>query len=177
MLDQLRIQNLAVVEDTVLDFSEGLNVLTGETGAGKSIIISAVSLLSGRRADKSLIRKGADSLCIEGTFVIPEDWPFRDYLGMEERENILSIKRRISSDDRSRIWINGTSSTNRVARKITGSLFELHGQHKQQELLNPETHVDYLDGRGDYQLLLTECEDKIREYRGIRNRLNELRSK
>ncbi|MBD3424454.1 MAG: AAA family ATPase, partial [Candidatus Latescibacteria bacterium] len=135
MLKELRISNLAVVEDTVLEFSGGMNVLTGETGAGKSIIISAVSLLSGKRADKSLIRKGADSLHITGTFKVGPEWPHREYLGMEEGENTLSIKRRISSDDRSRIWINGTSSTNRVARKITGSLFELHGQHKQQELL------------------------------------------
>ncbi|MFO7914451.1 MAG: AAA family ATPase [Candidatus Krumholzibacteriales bacterium] len=175
MIDELRIRNLAVVEDTVLKFSPGLNVLTGETGAGKSIIISAVSLLSGKRADKSLIRRGKDSLCIEGVFRISEEWPFREYLGMEKGENRLSIKRKISSDSGSRIWINGTSSTNRTARKITGSLFELHGQHKQQELLDPETHIDYLDGRGDYRELLAECTRKVREYRAVRKKLRELR--
>lgn len=175
MIEELRIRNLAVVEDTVLKFSAGLNVLTGETGAGKSIIISAVSLLSGKRADRSLIRKGKKSLCIEGIFRIGEDWPFREYLGMDRDESSLSIRREISSESGSRIWINGTSSTNRAARKITGSIFELHGQHKQQELLDPETHIDYLDGRGDYGELIGECERRVREYRAVRKKLRDLK--
>lgn len=175
MIEELRIRNLAVVEDTVLKFSPGLNVLTGETGAGKSIIISAVSLLSGKRADRSLVRKGKKRLCIEGVFRIGKDWPFREYLGMDRDESSLSIRREISSESGSRIWINGTSSTNRAARKITGSIFELHGQHKQQELLDPETHIDYLDSRGNYSELLGKCERGVREYRAVRKKLRDLR--
>ena len=165
MICELRIKNLAVVEDTVLKLSDGLNVLTGSTGAGKSIILTAVSLLSGSRANKTLIRKGTGDLIVEGTFKIPKDWPMKDRLGMDSDDEFLLIRRQISAKGKNRIWINGMLSANSTAKRITGKLFELHGQHKQQELLNPDSHIDYFDNRGDYDRLLKNCEEKVNEFR------------
>ena len=175
MICELRIKNLAVVEDTVLKLSDGLNVLTGSTGAGKSIILTAVSLLSGSRARKTLIRKGAEDLLVEGTFKIPKDWPMKDLLGMDSDDDLLLIRRQISAKGKNRIWINGILSANSTAKRITGKLFELHGQHKQQELLNPDSHIDYFDNRGDYDCLLKNCEEKVKEFRIFYNGLMKLK--
>jgi DNA repair protein RecN (Recombination protein N) len=177
MICELRIKNLAIVEDTVLKFSRGLNVLTGSTGAGKSIILTAVSLLSGDRAKKSLIRKGTKNLLVEGVFKIQKDWPMKDILGIDIDEDLLLIRRQINTNGNNRIWINGILSTNSTAKKTTGTLFELHGQHKQQELLNPDSHIDYLDSRGDYEYLLINCEKKVREFRKAHNELIDLKEK
>ena len=97
MLLELKIRNLAVVEDAVIPFREGLNVITGSTGAGKSIILTAVELLSGGRAKRTLMRRGAESLAIEGLFRIPSGWAGRDALGMEPEEEILSVRREMDS--------------------------------------------------------------------------------
>ena len=106
MLTRLKIENLAVVEDAVISFGKGLNALTGSTGAGKSIILTAVELLSGGRGKRSLIRRGAASLTIEGIFSIPPEWPGRCDLGLEESDDTVSIKREISDTGRSKIWID-----------------------------------------------------------------------
>ncbi|MDZ7859907.1 MAG: DNA repair protein RecN [Candidatus Krumholzibacteriota bacterium] len=171
MINELRIKNLAVVEDTALKLDSGLNVLTGSTGAGKSIILTAVSLLSGERARKSLIRKGTEELLVEGTFKVSDDWPLKGLLGMDKSDYLLQIRRCINKNGRNRIWINGILSTNATAKKITGRLFELHGQHKQQDLLNPDSHINYLDKRGDYEKLLKDCRKKIKEFRSVFNKL------
>ncbi len=175
MLRELRIRNLAVVEDAVIEFSSGLNVLTGSTGAGKSIILTAVELISGGRAKKSLIRSGAGSLVIEGLFSLPVECDVRTALGMNEDDSDLSIKREVAEDGKSRIWINGVVSTNSTARETTGSLIELHGQHRQQELLDPSTHIHYLDDMGKYLNLLEECRARIGLYSEAISRLETLR--
>lgn len=170
MLTRLRIENLAVVEDAVIPFGKGLNTLTGSTGAGKSIILTAVELLSGGRGRRSLIRKGAESLTIDGTFSIPPDWPGRAHLGLEEADETLSIRREITESGRSRIWVNGILSSVKAARETAKTLFELHGQHRQQELLDPATHIDYLDVWGGYGELRGLVEENIIEH----NRLSAL---
>jgi len=175
MICELRIKNLAIVEDTVLKLSNGLNVLTGSTGAGKSIILTAVSLLSGDRAKKNLIRKGTDDLLVEGTFKIPQDWPMKKIIGMDKDGETVIIRRQINKNGNNRIWINGILSTNSTAKDVTGSLFELHGQHKQQEILNPDSHIDYLDSRGDYEYLLRNSEKKVKEFRKAYSELIKLK--
>jgi DNA repair protein RecN (Recombination protein N) len=154
MLLELKIRNLAVVEDVVIPFGGGLNVITGSTGAGKSIILAAVELLSGGRARRGLIRRGTESLSIEGLFKVPSDWAGRAAIGMEREEEILSVRREVTVSGKSRIWLNGMLSTLAAARELTTSLFELHGQHRQQELLDPANHILYLDSWGDYNELL-----------------------
>ena len=129
MLEELKIRNLAVVEDAVIEFTEGLNVLTGSTGAGKSIILTAVELLSGSRAKRSMIRKDTDSLLIEGLFRVPqESTGIREIFGLEEGDENLSIQREFSISGRSRIRINGVVSTGANAKEATSALLELHGQ-------------------------------------------------
>jgi DNA repair protein RecN (Recombination protein N) len=164
MLKQLKIENLAVVEDVVIPFGEGLNTLTGSTGAGKSIILTAVELLSGGRGKRSLIRRGAKTLAIEGLFWIPPEWPGRRILGLEGSDETLTIKREISESGKSRIWINGILSSVKAARETAGKLFELHGQHRQQELLDPSTHIDYLDAWGGHGELRKSVEEQVDEY-------------
>ncbi len=175
MLSELKIKNLAVVEDAVIPFAEGLNVLTGSTGAGKSIILSAVNLLSGSKVKRTMIRRGADSLTVEGTFRIFQHAEIRDRLGMEPDDEMLVIKREFSVGGKSRIWINGMLSTNTMAREITGCIFELHGQHRQQELLDPATHISYLDAWGGYGDRLAECAERVETYRKLGERLARLR--
>ncbi|HER44175.1 MAG TPA: DNA repair protein RecN [Candidatus Eisenbacteria bacterium] len=166
MLEQLKIRNLAVVEDAVIEFTDGLNVLTGSTGAGKSIILTAVELLSGSRAKKSLIRRGAGSLLVEGIFRVPPGLgEVRDMLGMEAADDLLSVQREFDASGRSRIRINGAVSTGINARTVTSALIELHGQHGQQELLDPSRHVRFLDLTGGYGDLLGECRGKSASFR------------
>ena len=167
MLSQLKIENLAVVEDAVIPFGNGLNTLTGSTGAGKSIILTAVELLSGGRGKRSLIRKGAERLMIEGIFSVPPEWPGRKELGLEEGDETLSIKREISGYGKSKIWINGILSSVKAARETAEKLFELHGQHRQQELLDPATHIDYLDAWGGYGELRERVEAGVAEYNSL----------
>ncbi len=164
MLIELKIRNLAVVEDAVIPFGEGLNVITGSTGAGKSIILAAVDMLSGERARRSLIRRGAESLTIEAIFEVPSDWPGRETLGMERGENLFSVKREVSASGRNRVWINGTLSSLTAASDLTTSLFELHGQHRQQELLDTSNHIRYLDSWADYEELLGRVVSLVDDY-------------
>lgn len=174
MLEELSIRNMAVVEDVNIRFGDGLNVLTGSTGAGKSIILAAVDLLSGARARRSLVRGGADVLRIEGIFSIPRGAPARERLGMDGGEESLSIRREVRAGGRSRIWINGILSTNANAADIIGSLVELHGQRRQQELLDQSTHIACLDGRGEYDELLRRVRLLVGRFEEARSRLRRL---
>lgn len=174
MLSELRIQNLAVVEDAVIPFAPGLNVLTGSTGAGKSIILSAVDLLSGSRGRRSLMRRGAKILTVEGIFTVHEEWQFRETLGMTAADEYVSIKRELTDKGKSRLWINGMLTTLTAAADTARSLLELHGQRRQQELLDPSGHVFYLDARGDYGDLLDRCIETIERYARLAGRLRQL---
>ncbi len=174
MLQELRIRDLAVVEDVTISFSDGLNVMTGATGAGKSIILTAVDLLSGSRGNKALLRKGAETLVVEGIFSVFPGWSLRAETGMSEDEELLSVRREISSSGKSRIWINGRSATNNLARLLTSSLLELHGQRRRQELLNPSNHLKYLDLAGNYTDLMEKVETLSARFRKSWKRLSEL---
>ena len=174
MLRELRIKNLAIVEDADVEFREGLNVLTGSTGAGKSIILSAVELLSGKRVNRGLLRRGSDSLTIEGIFEVPETWPLREEMGFGKDEDMLSIKRELKDNGKSRVWVNGLISTASMAKRITESLLEIHGQHRQQELLDPSNHILYLDSVAPYSDLIDECVRTIKEYREARENLRRM---
>ena len=176
MLEELRIRNLAVVEDAVIKFTKGLNVLTGATGAGKSIILTAVELLSGSRAKRSMIRKGAEGLFIEGIFRVPRNFKeMRKTFGMDDSDDYMSIQREFSVSGRSRIRMNGAMSTGTNARSATSALIELHGQHGQQELLDPARHVRFLDMTGGYDDLLEECRELSSAFRELWKRHRDLR--
>jgi DNA repair protein RecN (Recombination protein N) len=136
MLRFLRIRNLAVIEAVEVEFEPGFNVLTGETGAGKSILVEAVGLLLGARASSDLVRTGEAQAAIEAIF---ED--------ADEHE--LIVRREISSQGRSRSFINGALATAAALRDLSARLVELHGQHEHQALLDPLTHLPLLDEYAD----------------------------
>lgn len=131
MLSQLHIRDLALIEEIWLEFKEGMNVLSGETGAGKTALVEALKLLAGGRADSGMIRAGSQEALIEGV--------------VEQEGREIIIKRRLTTDGRSKCSINGEISTVRGLADFLGPLFDLHSQHEHQALLNPATHVSCLD--------------------------------
>src|SRR6202045_1734239 len=137
MLRFLRIQRLAVIDALEVEFDPGLNVLTGETGAGKSILVEAVGLLLGGRASGDLVRTGEESATIEAIFES----------GGEE----LLVRREITAQGRSRAYINGEMATAGALKDLSGRLIELHGQHEHHTLLDPATHLDVVDAFGGLQ--------------------------
>jgi DNA repair protein RecN (Recombination protein N) len=131
MLHFLRIQRLAVIDAAEVEFGPGLNVLTGETGAGKSILVEAVGLLLGGRASADLVRTGEDAASIEAIF--------------ESGDDEFIIRREITAQGRSRAFVNGELVTAGALKELAGRLVELHGQHEHQTLLDPATHLNALD--------------------------------
>src|SRR4029450_9114635 len=132
MIRFLSVTNLAVIDKLELEFQHGLNVLTGETGAGKSILVGAVGLLVGGRASADLVRTGEDSAAIEAIFDKPD--------GQE-----VILRREVSAQGRSRAFVDGALATSAALRDLSAVLVDLHGQHEHQVLLDPSTHIDILD--------------------------------
>ena len=153
MLTELRIRNFAIIETVNLPFAAGLNVLTGETGAGKSIIVGALGLLVGDRAASDQVRTGAERATIEGVFDVPADHAVRrvlDERGIEMEEATLVLRREVlASGARTRAWINGSHVTTSVLAEIGRQLVNVHGQHEAQALLDPEAQQAILDQFGE----------------------------
>jgi len=154
MLTELRVRDLAVIADVTLPFQPGLNVLTGETGAGKSMVVDALALLLGERASADVVRPGADKTVVEGAFefvaavhrhLLP---PFAA-LGVELEEGRLVLKREVLREGKSRAWVNGSPTTIGVLAEIGALLVDLHGQHETQSLLRPDAQRDMLDAYAD----------------------------
>ncbi len=146
MLTELRVRDLAVIADVTLPLQAGLNVLTGETGAGKSMLVDALALLLGERASADAVRPGADKTVIEGAFDLTARPPDRlTALGVELDEGTLLLKREVTAEGRSRAWINGSPATVGMLAQIGARLVDLHGQHETQSLLKPEAQRDILD--------------------------------
>ena len=148
MLVELRVENFAVIESLTLRLEPGLNVLTGETGAGKSILVGALSLLLGERASADIVRAGADRAVVEGVFDVAANHDLRRLL--EERgifldDDLVILRREIVAEGRSRAWINGAASTATVVGDVGRQLVDLHGQHEHQTLLHPEPQRRILD--------------------------------
>ncbi|MDR7417502.1 MAG: DNA repair protein RecN [Armatimonadota bacterium] len=146
MLIELRIQDFAVIHALTIEFGPGLNVLSGETGAGKSIIVDALTVALGARASSDLVRTGAAAARVEARFAVDRDPPVRAWLtdrGLGDAE--LVVAREIGSDGRSRAWINGRPSTVGMLRELGDQLVEIIGQHESQQLLRPQTHLEVLD--------------------------------
>jgi DNA repair protein RecN (Recombination protein N) len=155
MLVELRIRNVAVIEAVTLPLGRGLNVLTGETGAGKSLIIGALGLLVGERAAADRIRTGAEKAVVEGVFdvaAVPGVRALLDERGIDGDDELLVLKREVGSNGRSRGWINGTTVTATVLAEIGSRLVNVLGQHDARQLLEPELQREMLDayvGAGD----------------------------
>ena len=167
MLRFLRIRNLAVIESVEVEFEPGFNVLTGETGAGKSIVVEAVGLLLGARASSDLVRTGESQATIEAIF---EDHP-----GPGAAPHELIIRREISSQGRSRSFINGALATAAALRDLSQRLVELHGQHEHQALLDPATHLPLLDTYAGLDGNAAAVADSWSEVRTLREQLDRSR--
>lgn len=144
MLSHLRIDNLAVVESVVLDLAPGLNVLTGSTGAGKSLILGAVNLLMGERSSPDVIRQGADEAFVEATFTGVAAEQLLDFPAVAG-DGVVTVRRRVSRGGRSHAEINGRPATVKDLRGVCSRLIEPHGQHEQLRVRDPENHIAYLD--------------------------------
>lgn len=152
MLVQLHIKNFAIIDEVNIEFSQGLNVLSGETGAGKSIVIDAVSLLLGGRAQSEFIRAGCEKAFVEGFFDYSENKAVADRLqelGFVEEENQLILTREISLNNKNICRVNNRIVTLGVYKEIGKLLIDIHGQHDHQSLLNSQGHGDILDGFGN----------------------------
>jgi len=154
MLTELRVRDLAVIADVTLPFRPGLNVLTGETGAGKSMVVDALALLLGERASADIVRPGAEKTIVEGAFEFGSAVhrhllaPFAE-LGVELEEGRLVLKREVHREGKSRAWVNGSPTTIGVLAQIGALLVDLHGQHETQSLLRPDAQRDMLDAYAD----------------------------
>src|SRR5438477_8663749 len=151
MLTELRIRNFAIIEQVTLPLGEGFNVLSGETGAGKSIIVGALGLLLGERASADLIRSGTEKATVEGVFDIAnlkEIAALADERGIDVEDDTLVLKREIATNGRGRAWINGATVTATVLAEIGRQLVNLHGQHDAQMLLDGESQRRILDAFG-----------------------------
>jgi DNA repair protein RecN (Recombination protein N) len=148
MLLELRIDNFAVIERVDVRLRPGLNVLTGETGAGKSIIVDALGLLLGERASSDVVRPGAERARIEGVFDVagqPEVLQLLDEQGLASDDGLLILRREVAAEGRNRAWVNGAASTAGVVGRLGRMLVDLHGQHEHQNLLRPEEQRAILD--------------------------------
>ena len=170
VLTLLRIKNLALVEELEWQIGPGFVAVTGETGAGKSIIIGALQLLLGERADKSLIRTGADLCTVEAVFSGDDLQKLNSQLaeaGIEPCENDLILKRTLSSTGTNRQFINGSPTTLSVLKNLGDELVDLHGPHDHQSLLSPETQLRLLDS-------FARAERQLEEYRALYRQLQTL---
>ncbi|HHY82042.1 MAG TPA: DNA repair protein RecN [Clostridiales bacterium] len=156
MIREISIQNIALIDDLTISFDEGFNVLTGETGAGKSIIIDSVNLALGERADRELIQTGKDFARVELLFSLPDadriNGILEDFGITPEEDGTLLLMRELTSQGKNLCKVNGRSVTLSMLREISRHLVDVHGQHHHQSLLSPESHIDILDRFGGTEL-------------------------
>lgn len=171
MLQSLHIENVAVIEKTDISFGKGLTVLTGETGAGKSIVIDAINALLGERITRDVVRHGADRAYIAGVFdELPKEvlsFLTEQELSPEE-DGTLLIQRSLTADGKGSCRIGGRPTTVSVLRQLGRMLVNIHGQHENQALLSAERHVEYLDRLGELEGVKAEYVAAYREYCRIR---------
>jgi len=155
MLTELLIRNLAIIDEVQVPFQPGFNVLTGETGAGKSIIIHAINFLVGGKGDIDLIRAEAETMLVEGVFDLtncPQVKAVLEEVGVETEDDMLILSRELSRAGKSRCRINGRAATIAMLKQIGKSLIDIHGQHEHQSLLDPTNHLRFLDAFGGEEL-------------------------
>ncbi|MDV7340026.1 DNA repair protein RecN [Terasakiella sp. A23] len=169
MLHRLSIRDIVLIDKLNVDFKNGLCVLTGETGAGKSILLDSLGLALGARADSALVRHGSDKGSVSAEFDLPADHPFWDILDEAdiERDDTLVLRRVVNSDGRSRAYINDQPVSVSLLRQAGAALVEIHGQFDTQGLMNPATHRGLLDLFGNLTGLAGKTKGIYREWRAV----------
>jgi DNA repair protein RecN (Recombination protein N) len=176
MLVELRIRDYAVVEDLTLTLGPGLNALTGETGAGKSIIVGALSLLLGERASSDVVRAGAERATVEAVFdveQIPEVRALADEHGFRFDDGLLILRREVAAEGRNRAWVCGSPATAGVVGELGSALVDLHGQHEHQTLLRQRDQREILDAFGDATELATDVASRYGHLQALGRELEE----
>ena len=179
MLTTLYIENIAVIEKTSIDFSQGLNVLTGETGAGKSIIIDSINAIMGQRTSKELVRTGAKTALVTAQFDDVNDTVKAKLkeLGYDnEDDDTLILQRSISAAGKSTCKINARPASVTVLKEVAKNLINIHGQHESYELFSPDTHIYYIDSFGELNSELDDYREKYKKYKALKKQLNEANS-
>ncbi|MEC9297786.1 MAG: DNA repair protein RecN [Gemmatimonadota bacterium] len=177
MLIELRIKDYAVIHDLTLELGSGLSALSGETGAGKSIIVGALSLLLGERAASDTVRTGAERAMVEAVFDVATYPKLRvqlDDLGIEAEDGLLILRREVAAVGRNRAWINESPTTARTMGELGRSLVDLHGQHEHQTLLRKDTQRHILDAFGEAEEDVSAVEEAYEELVGLEDKLREL---
>jgi DNA repair protein RecN (Recombination protein N) len=181
MLTLLNISNIALIDELQVDFDHGLNLLTGETGSGKSIIVDALGLLIGGRTTSDLIKSGESRAFIEGLFLVEQNPELEELLraaGIEldgKGSSELLIRRELSAGGRGKIFINHQLATQSLLRDLRGFLVDIHGQGEQQTLFNPDTHLELLDAYAGAAALRQEIAALYRRWSALKRELDELR--
>ena len=175
MLSNLKIENVAVIEKAEVHFTPGFNVLTGETGAGKSILIDSINAILGNRTSRELVRSGAQKACIWATFEdIPQSVKAQlEKCGYEAADDLL-LYREINAEGKGSCRVNGMPATASVVRDISAGLLSIHGQHDSQSLTNPALHLGLLDQYARNQALFAPYYAQYRELIGIKRQLDAL---
>ncbi|MDR0855548.1 MAG: AAA family ATPase, partial [Christensenellaceae bacterium] len=180
MLRLLKIKNIALLEQVNIEFDKGLSVLTGETGAGKSIIIDGISFVLGARADKGLIRYGTDSASVTAVFDYPSGGAILDELetsGVEPDDSLI-VTRTLNINGKSTANINGMPVPANTLKKILAKLIDLHSQSEHQSLFDEDTHIAVLDNYiADIEPLKSQLCAKLAEIREIKSELKSLMNK
>ncbi len=176
MLKAINIENIAVIEKCNIDFKEGFNCLTGETGAGKSIIIDSINAVTGQRTSKELVRTGCDKAFVSAVFddVSLEVTEKLSEYGIDASDDSVILFRSISADGKNTCKINGVTVNVSVLREIGNILVNIHGQHDNQALLNPDTHCGFVDAFGGYRDVLNDYRECYQELRAVRKKLKSL---
>lgn len=179
MIKNLGIQNYALIERLNVDFNSGLNIITGETGAGKSIIIDALSLVLGERADTDVVRRGSEKAIVEAVFAVTGNKKLKTLFAENELEwsDELILRREVSTKGQSRCFVNDSPATLALLKEIGNLLVDLHGQHEHQSLLRTETHIDVLDEFGGLDGLRGEFSKAYHQALHTRDELDSLRAR
>lgn len=179
MLKSLEIKDYALIDHIQIEFEKGLNIITGETGAGKSILIDAMSLLLGERASTEVVRKGAQKSVVEGIFDVEGNKKVKSLLDENDIEFLpeLIIRREISLKGSNRCFINDSPVPLNLIKELGDLLVDLHGQHEHQSLLKTETHIDFVDDFAGNEKLLSEYLNLYQQLRKSKSELNELKNR
>lgn len=178
MLKTLSIRNVVLIDSLDIDFKNGLTVLSGETGAGKSILLDSLGLLLGNRSEASLVRTGTDKLSVTGVFEVQADnkiYEIAKEYDLEIDGDII-IKRTITAEGKGKILFNDQIITLKLLKELSQNLIEIHGQHDNQGLLNPATHCDILDSYGKYEKEITATQETYIKYKKAAKLLKEKES-
>ena len=174
MLSLLHIENIALIQSADIRFEPGFNVLTGETGAGKSIVIDSIGAVLGERTSRELIRTGAKSALVTAVFTQVPNLPWLEENGFPTGEEELLLQRELQGDGRNVCRIDGKLVTVAQLRELGRQLLNIHGQHDGQQLLDPASHLGYLDQFGGCQPLLESYQEAYRKWHDIRREMDKL---